>query len=41
MAAETEAPVLTTGEKNHLSLGLMNVLQPSVEALDIKVNSVR
>jgi hypothetical protein len=39
MAAQTEAEFQDT--KNSLSSGLMHVLQPSIEALDYKVNSVR
>ena len=41
MATETEAAGEKEEVKNPLSSGLMHVLQPSVEALDNKVNSVR
>ncbi|CAB3984948.1 SNARE-associated Snapin-like [Paramuricea clavata] len=39
MAAQTEAEVQAT--TNSLNSGLMHVLQPSIEALDHKVNTVR
>ena len=38
-AQETEPEV--QARKNSLSSGLMHVLQPSIEALDNKVNNVR